>query len=87
MKLKKPYEGETVTVSGVKFSQYNPVLKHYYPGFNQIYLSEWLRVFHGVLDDILNSDQFLVWKNISNKMGKGLLTSNEMIRIQKNEYS
>lgn len=67
------------------FSQYNPVLKHYYAGFNKKYLSEWLELFHQTLDIKLTTKQASMWKNLSKQMGIGLLARNEMIRAQKSE--
>lgn len=66
------------------FSQYNPVLKHYYAGFNQKYLTEWLDLFHDVIRSQLTTEQFKAWEGMSVQMGRGLLMSNKMVRVQKN---
>ncbi|MCB0413388.1 MAG: group III truncated hemoglobin [Bdellovibrionales bacterium] len=67
------------------FSQYSPVWKHYGAGFNQEYLDDWLKLFHKTLKEHLNIEQMMAWKKISERMGKNLLVSNEMIKAQKNE--
>lgn len=66
-----------------QFSQYNPILKHYYAGFNENYLSDWLELFHKTLDTQLTPGQANVWKDISIQMGRGLLDRNEMLKAQK----
>lgn len=61
-------------------SNYNPVLKHYYAGFNDQFLKHWLMLFHQVLDEKLDPHQASLWKMISEKMGHGLSLKNEMIK-------
>lgn len=61
------------------YSQYNPIHKHFHAGFNKEYLSYWLELFHQVLDEELNKEQVLLWKDLSSQMGQGLLIRNEML--------
>lgn len=62
------------------FSQYNPVLKHYYAGFNAELLERWLSLFHQVLREKLNDEQYQLWALISRRMGQGLHMKNEMLK-------
>jgi len=62
------------------FNQYNPVLKHFYAGFNAELLERWLSLFHGVLQEKLNEEQCRLWTLISQRMGYGLHMKNEMLK-------
>lgn len=62
------------------FSQYNPVLKHYYAGFNAELLERWLTLFHETLREKLSDDQYQLWALISRRMGQGLNMKNEMLK-------
>lgn len=59
------------------FSHYNPVTKHYFAGFNQEFLSHWLKLFHQTLNEKLSPQQAMIWKTISEQMGRGLSIRNE----------
>lgn len=62
------------------FSQYNPVAKHFFAGFNEDLLQRWLRIFHETLNSELQADQAQLWKTISESMGQALLQKNEIFR-------
>ncbi len=62
------------------FSDYNPVPKHYFAGFNEELLKRWLELFHATLQQHLNSEQIALWKELSEQMGQGLSLRNEMFR-------
>lgn len=64
------------------FSQYNPILKHFYAGFNRKLLEHWLKLFQKVLDEKLTQQQANLWKEISAVMGQGLNARNEMLKKQ-----
>lgn len=57
---------------------YNPILKHYQSGFTEALLSQWLELFHSVLNENLNTEQTKLWKLISEKMGSALSMKNKM---------
>lgn len=61
-------------------SQYNPVAKHYFAGFNQEFLDHWLGLFHQTLNEKLDSHQALLWKTISEQMGQSLSIRNEHLK-------
>lgn len=62
------------------FSEYNPVLKHFFAGFNEELLTRWLSIFHATLAEHLTNAQCTLWTNISDQMGRGLLMKNELFR-------
>lgn len=62
------------------FSEYNPVLKHFFAGFNDELLKRWLELFHETLKEHLNEDQCALWKNISERMGHALSQRNESLK-------
>lgn len=64
------------------FSDYNPVLKHFFSGFNEEFLKRWLELFHQTLKEQLNEEQYMLWKSISEKMGKALSIRNETLKQQ-----
>lgn len=61
------------------FTEYNPVAKHYFAGFNAFLLERWLKLFHQTLMDHLNSDQIKLWKVITERMGQSLTIKNEYL--------
>ena len=63
-------------------SHYNPVMKHFFAGFNRELLNRWLSIFHETLKTHLNSDQVALWKAVSERIGEGLSLKNEMIKQQ-----
>lgn len=67
------------------FSDYNPVAKHFFAGFNQQVLTNWLEIFHHALKDHLTDSQAHVWSNIAIKMGQMLMAKNEFFRVTENE--
>lgn len=67
------------------FSEYNPVPKHFFAGFNADLLAQWLELFHHTLKAKLNDQQAHVWANISVKMGQMLLARNELFRAAHEE--
>lgn len=64
------------------FSDYNPVPKHYFAGFNAELLQRWLQLFHITLQQHLNNEQYQLWKELSEQMGQGLSLRNELFRKQ-----
>lgn len=64
------------------FNEYNPVLKHFFAGFNEALLTRWLSIFQATLAEHLTHAQCVLWTNISDQMGRGLLMKNEIFRIQ-----
>lgn len=62
------------------FANYNPVAKHFFAGFNGVFLERWLRLFHEVLDEKLNHDQAALWKLVSDRMGHALSFKNELFK-------
>jgi len=62
------------------FSQYNPVVKHFFAGFNEELLARWLMLFHQVLQEQLSPEQAELWALVSKRMGQGLSVKNELFR-------
>ncbi|MBC7740672.1 MAG: group III truncated hemoglobin [Bdellovibrionaceae bacterium] len=62
------------------FSDYNPVAKHFFAGFNGELLARWLSIFKDTLNTHLKPEQAELWKNISERMGESLTIKNEMFR-------
>lgn len=58
---------------------YNPPLKHLEAGFNEIFLKEWLELFHSVLEAKLSAEQARVWKGLTSRMGQFLLARNNQL--------
>lgn len=61
-------------------SDYNPVLKHFFAGFNETLLKRWLSLFHQTLSDHLSPEQVQMWSMISSRMGQALNMKNEMFK-------
>ncbi len=59
---------------------YNPVLKHFFAGFNQELLSRWLSIFHETLQTHLTPEQVTLWKLVSERMGEALSMKNELFK-------
>lgn len=62
------------------FTEYNPVVKHFFAGFNATFLARWLELFHETLQRHLNQDQVNLWTMITQRMGQGLSMKNEYFR-------
>lgn len=62
------------------FSEYNPVAKHFFAGFNQELLTRWLALFNDTLKSHLNVDQIRIWKLVSEKIGESLSLKNEAFK-------
>ncbi|MBL7543607.1 MAG: group III truncated hemoglobin [Bdellovibrionaceae bacterium] len=62
------------------FSEYNPVAKHFFAGFNPELLQRWLSLFHATLETHLSQKQASLWKNISTRMGDALTIKNELFK-------
>lgn len=62
------------------FSHYNPVVKHFFAGFNRELLVRWLSIFHQTLETHLQPGQIAIWKLISERMGEGLSIKNELFK-------
>lgn len=62
------------------FSEYNPVLKHFFAGFNKELLERWLSIFHDTLRKKLTTEQADLWALISDRMGESLSIRNEHYR-------
>lgn len=61
-------------------AEYNPILKHYHAGFNDVLLERWLGLFHVVLKENLSEEQYRLWALISQRMGQGLARNNELYK-------
>ncbi len=59
------------------FAEYNPVLKHFFAGFDGLFLSRWLQLFYETLCSHLNPDQIQLWKMVTERMGQSLSIRNE----------
>ena len=62
------------------FNHYNPVLKHFFAGFNRELLTRWLSIFHETLQTHLTPEQATLWRLVSERMGEGLSMKNELFR-------
>lgn len=62
------------------FSEYNPVLKHFFAGFNDELLARWLALFKKTLQNHLSDQQRALWTTISERMGQSLSMRNELYR-------
>lgn len=62
------------------FSEYNPVPKHYFAGFNDQLLADWLKLFDKTLRTHLSPAQATMWLRIAAKIGQVLDAKNEMFR-------
>lgn len=61
-------------------SQYNPVEKHFFAGFNSELLAHWLKLFHATLKEKLSEDQYEIWALATLRMGHALAAKNEMYK-------
>lgn len=68
-------------------SQYNPIPKHFYAGFSESLLSDWLSLFREVLESKLDPEQVKVWSDMSLRIGKHLTKTNERFRLKVEESS
>lgn len=66
-------------------SDYNPVLKHFFAGFNETLLKRWLNLFHDTLKSHLNEKQVGLWTEMSQRMGQALNMKNEFLKQQKQQ--
>ena len=64
------------------FSEYNPVAKHFFAGFNDELLKQWLSLFRTTLQSNLSHAQSELWATISEKTGHSLSIKNELFRKQ-----
>lgn len=64
------------------FSEYNPVTKHFFAGFNADLLKRWLSIFHQTLEDHLTKEQAHIWKMISERMGEALSLKNDFFKSE-----
>lgn len=62
------------------FSQYNPVVKHFFAGFNDELLGRWLALFRSVLQKNLSIEQSELWGTVSERMGQSLSMRNELFK-------
>jgi hemoglobin len=60
------------------FTEYNPVAKHFFAGFNKTFLGIWLELFRETLNEKLQPAQADIWRAVSEAMGQGLLLRNEL---------
>lgn len=65
-------------------AQYNPVLKHFFAGFNEELLARWLGIFAVTLQENLNKEQADLWTQISERMGQMLLIRNNLFSEDQN---
>lgn len=59
---------------------YNPVEKHFTAGFNDEFLTRWLALFQGVLDETLEPPQAKFWSDVAHRMGFALTMKNELYK-------
>jgi hemoglobin len=62
------------------FNHYNPVMKHFFAGFNRELLTRWLAIFNETLQSHLKPEQTQLWKLISERMGEALSVKNDIFR-------
>ncbi len=60
------------------FNHYNPVMKHFFAGFNRELLARWLAIFHDTLKTHLQPEQAELWALVSSRMGESLALRNEL---------
>lgn len=65
-----------------QFSQYNPVPKHYFAGFNPELLKRWLGIFNDTLKDHLKPSQAVVWLLIAEAIGRTLTVKNDLFESE-----
>jgi hemoglobin len=65
------------------FSQYSPIPKHFYAGFNQDFLDRWLELFIETLKENLSEKQQVVWGAMAHRLGRQLIIRNEMFKQAK----
>ncbi len=69
-----------------QFSEYNPVPKHYFAGFNRELLKRWLGIFNDTLKDNLTPSQAVLWLLIAETIGRTLTAKNDLFeQTQKNK--
>jgi hypothetical protein len=54
-------------------------MKHFEAGFNDQFLERWLALFHQVLRENLEENQYQIWAAISEKMGQSLSFRNDQL--------
>lgn len=64
------------------FSEYNPVAKHFFAGFNADLLKRWLDIFKATLNDHLSTEKANLWWLIAQKIGEALTYKNEIFAQQ-----
>lgn len=62
------------------FSEFNPIQKHFYAGFNEALLKRWLELFHQSLKAELRPEQAEFWEGLSVRMGQSLNARNELLK-------
>lgn len=60
-------------------TQYNPPAKHYFAGFNEELLKQWLKLFGETLKDHLSAAQIEIWQLVTERMGQGLSAKNDYL--------
>lgn len=63
-------------------THYNPVLKHFYAGFNEELLKRWIFLFKQTLQNKLTPEQTQIWGTLVDKMGASLLIRNDLLKAQ-----
>jgi hemoglobin len=64
------------------FSEYNPVVKHFFAGFNRELLARWLSIFEDTLKTHLKTEQYQLWSMVVGRMGNALAAKNEFYAME-----
>ena len=61
------------------FSQYSPIPKHFYSGFNKFLLQRWLNLLEQTLKQAqVNEEQLHKWMNMATRIGDFLVSRNKL---------
>lgn len=61
-------------------AHYNPPLKHFQAGFNEVFLTQWLTLFEKTMRSILTPEKADEWIAIAKSMGIALTMKNEFLK-------
>lgn len=64
------------------FNQYNPVVKHFFAGFNRELLARWISIFEDTLKTHLKTEQSEFWSMVVHRMGNALAAKNEFYAME-----
>jgi hypothetical protein len=65
-----------------RFSEYNPVVKHFFAGFNRELLARWISIFEDTLKTHLQAEQCQLWSMLVHRMGNALAAKNEYYAME-----